>query len=43
MVADQARTERAEQTAWLVQLNNDFHKYKGKLDSSERRNSIVDL
>lgn len=43
VVTEQARTEHTEHTARIAQLNGDLHKLNGKLDFSERRNSVAVL
>lgn len=40
---EHARTELAEHSARIAQLESDLHSFKCKLDFSERRNNIFDL
>lgn len=41
VVAEQAITEIAEQTAWIIELEDESHKLKGKLELLERRKSVA--
>lgn len=41
-VAKQARTKRAEHTAWIAQLEGGLQPLKGILDFFERRDNVAD-
>lgn len=43
VVSEQARIERAKCTALIVQLDDDCHELKGKLESSKRCKNVADL